>query len=88
MFFKIPCFIAVQLLKCYRYLFSPMLQVSCRFYPSCSTYALESFQKHGFCKGTYLSLWRILKCNPFHKGGIDLVERKTFSKIKNCEKHL
>ena len=42
-------------------------------YPSCSQYALESYQKLGFCRATYLSLLRFLKCNPFHPGGVDAV---------------
>ena len=63
----------VKLIKAYRYWISPFLPSSCRFYPSCSQYALESYQKLGFCKATYLSFIRILKCNPFHPGGVDIV---------------
>lgn len=46
----------------------------CRFYPSCSQYAYEVISKKGVVVGLGLSLWRILKCNPWHKGGIDLVK--------------
>ena len=72
---KIPFFsrFCVKLIKGYRYWISPFLPASCRFYPSCSQYALESFQKLGFCRATYLSLLRLLKCNPFHPGGVDAV---------------
>lgn len=45
----------------------------CRFYPTCSNYAKEAIKKYGSIKGTCLTIKRILKCNPFHKGGIDLV---------------
>ena len=50
---------------------------NCKYIPTCSNYALEAFQKHGFIKGTYYTIKRLLKCNPLSKGGIDLVpERK------------
>ncbi|MGP1437643.1 MAG: membrane protein insertion efficiency factor YidD [Treponema sp.] len=45
----------------------------CRFYPSCSTYALESIKKYGAFKGLYLATRRLLRCHPFHKGGYDSV---------------
>ena len=64
---------SVKLIRGYRYWISPFLPASCRFYPSCSQYALESYQKMGFCRATYLSLLRLLKCNPFHPGGVDAV---------------
>ena len=64
----------VKLIKSYRYWISPFLPSSCRFYPSCSQYALDSYLKLGFCKATYLSLLRLLKCNPFHPGGVDTVK--------------
>ena len=46
---------------------------SCKYYPTCSTYALEAINKYGAWKGGLLSLWRILRCNPFSKGGYDPV---------------
>lgn len=45
----------------------------CKYYPTCSNYAKEAINKYGSVKGTYLSIKRIIKCNPFSKGGIDLV---------------
>ena len=63
----------VKLIKGYQNWISPFLPASCRFYPSCSQYALESYQKLGFCRTSYLSLLRLLKCNPFHPGGVDAV---------------
>ncbi|RJR35384.1 MAG: membrane protein insertion efficiency factor YidD, partial [Desulfobacteraceae bacterium] len=50
---------------------SPFLPPSCRFYPSCSTYAIRAFMKYGILKGGLLSIWRISKCHPFHPGGFD-----------------
>lgn len=57
----------------YRKYVSPFKRPCCRFYPTCSAYAYESFSKYGFFKGLYLTLWRILRCNPFCKGGYDPV---------------
>lgn len=65
--------ILILLIKFYRKCISPMFPQTCRFYPTCSAYALEAVDKHGFFKGGFLSVKRILKCHPFHKGGIDLV---------------
>jgi len=45
----------------------------CRFFPSCSEYAIQAINKKGIIKGIFLSLWRIIRCNPFNKGGIDLI---------------
>ncbi len=65
--------IIMLLIKFYRNFISPCFPPSCRFYPTCSAYALEAVEKHGAIKGTYLAIRRILKCHPFQKGGIDLV---------------
>lgn len=46
---------------------------SCKYYPTCSTYAMEAVEKYGALKGGILSIWRILRCNPFSKGGYDPV---------------
>ena len=65
--------VAVGLIKVYRRFVSPMLPPSCRYWPSCSEYALQSIQKHGVLKGGLLGSWRIMRCNPWSKGGIDPV---------------
>jgi putative membrane protein insertion efficiency factor len=57
----------------YRYLLSPLLGPSCRFYPTCSSYAAEAIEKHGAWKGSWLAIKRIAKCHPWHPGGVDLV---------------
>ena len=67
----------LSLIKVYRSCVSPFLPTSCRFYPTCAAYALESYQTLGLMRGTYLSLWRILKCNPMHPGGVDPVPGKS-----------
>lgn len=63
--------ICLLLIKFYRLYISPLKQPCCRFYPSCSEYAYQAYQKYGFFKASYLSTIRILKCHPFHKGGYD-----------------
>lgn len=52
----------------------------CRFYPTCSNYAIEAFRIHGACKGTALTVRRLLKCHPFAKGGYDPVPEKVLRK--------
>ncbi len=47
--------------------------VGCRYYPSCSEYAVRAITKHGVCKGIGKSAWRVLRCNPFSRGGVDEV---------------
>jgi len=76
---------SVRLIRGYRYWISPFLPASCRFYPSCSQYALESYQKMGFCRATYLSLVRLLKCNPLHPGGVDAVPSAGLSESECVE---
>jgi putative membrane protein insertion efficiency factor len=65
--------IIILLITAYRTLISPILPQSCRFYPSCSLYAIQALKKHGFIKGVYLAVRRIIRCNPFHEGGYDPV---------------
>ncbi|MBQ1972341.1 MAG: membrane protein insertion efficiency factor YidD [Treponema sp.] len=55
----------------YQHYISPFFPSSCRFYPSCSEYAKQAFLKYGFLKASILTIWRILRCNPFSKGGFD-----------------
>jgi putative membrane protein insertion efficiency factor len=66
-------YILIIFVKAYRMLLSPFLPDSCRFYPTCSEYAIEALGKHGAIKGSWLALKRILKCHPFHSGGFDPV---------------
>ena len=57
----------------WRKVISPFYGDVCRYYPSCSAYGLGSIQQQGFVKGSVLTAWRILRCNPFSKGGVDEV---------------
>ena len=61
------------LVLAYRYAVSPLLGPRCRFYPSCSAYAVEALEQHGALAGTWLALRRIARCHPWHPGGYDPV---------------
>ena len=63
----------ISVIKAYQYAISPLLGSNCRFHPSCSHYAEEAFRRFGVFKGGYLTLLRIVKCQPFHSGGYDPV---------------
>ncbi len=63
----------IILVKFYQVLISPLLPPSCRYYPTCSEYALDALQQHGARKGGWLALKRIARCHPFHPGGFDPV---------------
>ncbi len=66
--------ICISLIKFYRKYISPLKGHStCIFYPTCSEYAIQAYEKYGFFKGTLLTVWRVLRCNPWGKGGYDPV---------------
>ena len=65
--------VLVVLLTVYRRFVSPLLGPRCRFYPSCSAYALEAVQLHGALRGSWLAVRRLSRCHPFHAGGLDFV---------------
>jgi len=62
----------VLLLEVYKRRISPLLPPSCRFTPTCSEYARLALLKHGLARGLTLTAWRLLRCQPFHPGGVDL----------------
>lgn len=61
------------LIRVYQYTLSPLLGPRCRFYPSCSNYALRALELHGPFKGSWLTLRRLARCHPWHEGGVDHV---------------
>jgi len=65
--------LAVFIIGLYRKFVSPALPPSCRFYPSCSEYACEAYERHGIMKGSRLTAVRLLKCHPYNPGGYDPV---------------
>ena len=68
--------ILVFLIRGYQYVISPYLAPSCRYTPTCSNYAIESFQRFGVLRGLYLSVRRVFSCHPWHHGGYDPVPEK------------
>ena len=65
--------ILILCIRFYQIFISPLKPPTCRFYPTCSAYAIEAIQKKGPVKGTWLAIKRIAKCHPFHPGGYDPV---------------
>lgn len=63
----------VWFIKGYRYIISPLLPPGCRFTPTCSSYAIEAIERYGAWRGSYLAARRILRCQPFCRGGYDPV---------------
>lgn len=68
----VPCCL---LLRLYKRLVSPLLGEACRFTPTCSVYAHEALRTHGFVRGLWLAVRRLLRCHPFHAGGVDPVPK-------------
>ena len=75
-----------KVIRLYQVLISPLFPAKCRYFPSCSEYALEAIDQHGSIKGGWLSLKRILKCHPLSKGGFDPVPNSSTSNLDNKEK--
>ena len=65
--------VLLVLLTGYRRFISPLLGARCRFYPSCSAYAVEAVELHGAIRGSWLAIRRLSRCHPFHPGGLDFV---------------
>jgi uncharacterized protein len=63
--------VAVAMIVVYQKLLSPLWPASCRFYPTCSSYARQAIEKYGLVKGLWLAFLRVSKCHPFHPGGYD-----------------
>jgi len=70
---RVPRLLLIYLVRGYQVAISPLLPPSCRYYPSCSAYAVEALEKHGALRGAWLAARRILRCNPFRPGGFDPV---------------
>ena len=69
--------VPIFLIRCYQASLRPLLFGSCKFYPTCSEYAIEAFQTHGFWRGLVLAVRRVARCHPFSPGGIDPVPDPT-----------
>jgi putative membrane protein insertion efficiency factor len=72
--------IAIAPIRVYQRAISPALPKRCKYYPSCSEYAVQSVRSYGILRGLVLAAWRLLRCNPWSHGGVDFVEnQKLFS---------
>jgi putative membrane protein insertion efficiency factor len=74
--------IAIAPLRVYQALISPALGPRCKFYPSCSEYAVQAIMRFGILRGLVLAAWRLLRCNPFSHGGFDPVENQRLFKAR------
>jgi putative membrane protein insertion efficiency factor len=79
--------IAVAPIRVYQRLISPLMGERCRYYPSCSEYAAQAITKFGIPRGLVLAGWRLLRCNPFSRGGYDPVEAQRLFKTRNPGTH-
>jgi putative membrane protein insertion efficiency factor len=70
---RLPRLVLVSMLRLYRSLVSPIYGPTCRFYPSCSEYALIAIDRHGVVRGGWLAARRLCRCHPWNPGGVDLV---------------
>ncbi len=73
---RIPAQALIGVIRGYHYWISPLLGSRCRFYPSCSQYAAEAILRFGLLKGGFLLIQRMMKCHPWHEGGIDCIPSK------------
>ena len=64
---------AIKVLLLYRKFISPLIRPCCKYYPTCSKYAIDALSRYGLFKGSLMSLWRVIRCNPFSNGGFDPV---------------
>jgi putative membrane protein insertion efficiency factor len=70
-------YIGVALVWAYRFTLRPFLGPgSCKYHPSCSQYAIDAYKEFGFFKGTVLAAWRLLRCNPWSRGGVDYAKNQ------------
>ena len=76
--------LALKLLRGYKRLISPMMPAACRYVPTCSEYAVEAVERFGFVRGGAMTLWRVLRCNPFTRGGVDPVEHSCGSESRHA----
>jgi uncharacterized protein len=71
---RLPAYVLMALIFVYRSAVSPFLPASCKYHPSCSQYALEALRRYGLIRGAILAGWRLLRCNPWSRGGVDRVD--------------
>lgn len=75
--------LAILPIKLYQLLISPMFGARCRYYPSCSEYAVQAIERYGILRGVVLAGWRLLRCNPWSPGGVDLIDDQRLFKPRS-----
>lgn len=78
---NLPAAVLIGVLRVYQSVISPLTGPTCKYYPSCSQYAIIAIRTHGTLRGTGLALWRILRCNPWSLGGVDDVPPARSSRV-------
>ena len=68
--------LAIKMIRCYQRKISPLFPPRCRYYPTCSQYAVTAIERFGIIRGGLLAVWRLLRCNPLFPGGLDPVPEK------------
>ncbi|MGA9964079.1 MAG: membrane protein insertion efficiency factor YidD [Terriglobales bacterium] len=76
--------IVLFVLRAYKWAVSPMLLPACRYVPSCSEYAMEAIDRYGVARGSVMAVWRVMRCHPFAKGGLDPVIKLEVNKPTDC----
>ena len=76
-------FVALQLLRAYKWAISPLFPPACRYVPTCSEYAMEAVERYGAWRGGWLAIGRVLRCHPFARAGYDPVMRSELGGTKN-----
>ncbi|ACD91540.1 protein of unknown function DUF37 [Chlorobium limicola DSM 245] len=84
-FWRIVNLAPMALIRFYRTYLSVLLGPSCKYYPTCSQYALDAYGEHNFFYASWLTIWRVLRCNPFSKGGYDPVPLKSVKSQDNLK---
>jgi len=78
---QIPKTVVLYLLRGYKWALSPLFLPACRFVPSCSEYTMEAVERYGVTKGGLMAIWRLLRCHPLAKGGLDPVVKQEMAKL-------
>jgi putative membrane protein insertion efficiency factor len=73
---RAPAYLGMALVYAYRYTFGALFPASCKYHPSCSRYALDALRRYGLVRGSVLAGWRLLRCNPWSRGGVDYAEQQ------------
>jgi hypothetical protein len=79
---QIPKTVVLLLLRGYKRALSPLFLPACRYVPSCSEYAMEAVDRYGVARGSLMAVWRVLRCHPLAKGGLDPVVKQEMVKLK------